>query len=345
VRSLFVIFAFALACGAPTDAPEPAEDPRPTGPPPVGDGPALQLLALEQAEGECHWRLHTVGGSATRLGRSPSCPEDVFWDPSGSAVYLLDGQLWRSRRGSEGEPVAVALPEIELGPMDGWESPWPSEEGALRIAAMLEAKVSEDGTTFTAAGLSATLGEEEWLPPWGLDGLVVVWEQGESGWTQLGVFPTRMQAGDTPGLSVAGDLLKRKNWPALAEMQTACGTGQDCQAPEGWNERLGSVVGAAPDDEVGFLPSGDGGWLFKVVYGDTPHAFPPVFWCADAECEQRTQLEDVAEGQLTVHPMPGHVLVATEYTGANPKVYTEGQAAPVMSVEAEASAWWQPEGS
>jgi hypothetical protein len=90
-------------------------------------------------------------------------------------------QLWRSRWGSEGEPVAVALPEIELGPMDGWESPWPSEQGALRIAAMLEAEVSEDGKTFTAAGLSATLGEE-WLPPWGLGGLVVVWEQGESGW-------------------------------------------------------------------------------------------------------------------------------------------------------------------
>jgi hypothetical protein len=40
--------------------------------------------------------------------------------------------------------------------------------------------------------------------------------------------------------------------------------------------------------------------------------------------------------------MPGHVLVAAEYTGANPKVYAEGRAAPVMSVEAEASAWWQP---
>jgi hypothetical protein len=189
-----------------------------------------------------------------------------------------------------------------------------------------------------------------WLPPWGMDGLVAFFDLEDDGtWTRRAVLPTRYDAGDTPGISVGGALVERASTPSWTQLRSTCASGTDCYAPAAWADREGLVAdlgGIQDGDSPGFLGAGTeegGGWLFLVVFGDTPHGQGPVLWCADDECTERVPLEGVPDGQLSLDVRGGHLLVAEEYSNAAPRVYPAGEVTPVGTWPEGSVAAWLPD--
>ena len=361
----------------PPAATDPAAgDPAATDPAATGTAAtAGKLLTIGgNAEG-CPWRVFDLEARAQTIGHSASCPEDLLWDPSGAgALYRLGDQLVRSN----GPPLA--LPSLDGVDPIAFEALWVAPpDDRIRTVAVLEARVerTEAGVRFSAGPHAALIPDpdadpgsflaygvrdaevvaagsgdrEVSLPPWGLDVIVAVYEHDGEAWTTLAAFPSRTSAGDTPGIDVAGAFLDRAPWPALSRMLASCATTQDCEAPPSWSDRpaLREAAGLGPvdadegiADEIGFLAAetGGGGWLFRIAYGDTPHAFGPVSWCADDACDDRTPLLGIGDGQLSIVPQGRHVAIAEEFTGAGPRVYAAGTAEAIFAVpDAEASAW------
>lgn len=336
----------------------------------VGPDGRIRVLALHPRGDGCAWKVWGPDGKGRVLARSPACPTEILWSPDGSeVVYTTPDGTYRGPWGRKQAAERIAPPDWPTG---GWTRAWIARDtGRLRQVALVPATVEERGgqVVFAAGDLAIPVVRdgEGWvsygvrgievvapgagdrgveLPPWGTDQIAVFVEQGDDGrWTRLAALPTRWEAGDTPGDSVGGDLLRAADWPSLSDLRPACGK-LDCEAPEAMAERadLQGALGVEGVDGVGFLAGDPGGVAFKLEWGDGPYPFTPVLSCADAECAAPLALEGLeANVQITVAPRGRYVLVA-EHDGGHPRLYVQGAAAPVLALPDAVSSGWVPEG-
>lgn len=334
-----------LGCGGLLDGP-----PFPDGPPPepapevptAGDAASPQLLVLQEGDEGCSWTVHQPGGASHPAGRSASCPLDVRWAPDGTEVVartedeVITGPWPLGDRGR-----AVKVPERI-------DRAWRTPDGELRAVALLPATVTPDGDGFryTAGERRATATADEHNAHAGEEELLAVFfALDDAGtWKELGAEAThRSFEGMTDPLEQESALnVRDTGWASFADAlldndAKSADTPQDLQ-----NEAIRAAVGCEEeDDQVGFLPFGDGGLLYRVVFGDTPHPMPHLSWCAERTCTSPVRLP-IDNDQLTITLRGDLALVAQEYQGADARVFRAGSAEPVLSLPEATHAAWLP---
>jgi hypothetical protein len=333
-------------------------------PPPSGSSRAssepatepILLFELDPQEERCVWRLHDLPANRTRdVHVTKHCPSEVTWLPSDRrVVYLMD----RTFRFEAWPPSGEILEGSSMTPAarGWWADAWISARtGRPRLAGLYEVlgqqeeddvvvyrsahhevRVQPDGSGvryYLEGGRTFPRdpggGRQVWLPRWGSLNVAVVLELSHGGeWKEIASAPTRCEAADTPCLGVLasyvdvpGDAISmRKSRETYAERRP--------RAPDGWQRREDVAELFEPDGEAGYVAFDDRrGIVFPVVWGDTPHAMAPAYYCENA-CAKRTKL-DTPEGQLTIAVRGPYALIAREYSNLEARVFRVGHTTPL----------------
>jgi hypothetical protein len=144
-------------------------------------------------------------------------------------------------------------------------------------------------------------------------GLVRSWELTDGAWKELPSIATWVEAGDEPCLELDAldAAFRARAWTVSTETYTSCARSQDCETHD---------------------------------LGDSPHAMPPVFWCADRSCATRTPLAGLpSDGQLAIQPHGDQVLIVDEFSADHARLYAFGKAEPLWDVGGVAA--WLPDGA
>jgi hypothetical protein len=326
---------FALACSGAAPAPA-----GPAGQPAAKD--TRSLLAFRKA-GECEWIRWSEATGPETVAKSPLCPEQVVFKPDGSkVVYTTPGEAHVASWPGLGSPVTVAYPTHKAD----WEPLWVGADGVLRLDGMvMQPTVTEepDQTVLTSGEVRVAVkktpsGGHEGHPPYGMLVIELSYEANRkgAGWTLLEARASKFDYEAPPLPRPHPD-----GWPALSSTYRACNDGQECER-EDWAARADLTARFSERGKPGYLAPG---WLFEVQWGDTAHAGPPAFSCADPECKTALALQDLPpSNQLALQPQGELLLVGQEFTMQHARVYRRGQAAPVYAVPDGEGAGWLPDG-
>jgi hypothetical protein len=307
--------------------------------------PGPTLFFLEPSpDGPCAARAMDVANRSSRvLFEAPECPQHVlFSEARDRVIYTAKGTVWiRPLSDTQARPTALgALPAGGVERLFVMKT-----TRNLRALALVRL---DDGAEVRRGSRTVFRFEEKSLDASGLmePGLpavaVLLELDGKGAWRRLKVAPTRTGAGESPGVSVlepgerAPDVL---SLDALLRRQWCVGGLLDCDVD---TPSLLKLTGAGERDSVGLTPEGTPRLGFRVGFGDTPHAVPPVFLC-EAGCEKGKPLT-VSPEQLGIEVSGGYALVTEEYSGNAPVVF-DAKGKQVVSLPAARAAVWLPIGS
>lgn len=333
----------------------------------LGDRCQWNRVAIPGAQVRAEVRTQVRTVLRTRI-----CPDQAVWTPRAGRVYFNAGdRVYTAPWGHPGPVQALpALPlgAASLTWLDLW---FDRDSGRLRVGFLLETACSGRDICRYALGGERfetrrnRAGEESFvlenglprppkegedavtLPTFGAEALAVVLDLDPGdGWRRIAAAPTRDEAADTPGLEILWRHLARD--PQSWDLRTAQASGS-CLAMRETDrgcypaDRVSAEVlaafaelapesGAEDGSDLGYLPAGDDGFLFRVTWGDTPHIEFPVFTCR-RRCDQAYPLEistELRDHPLTLSLSPGgrYLLVAAE-TG--PSVAQVFQLSPASS--------------
>lgn len=335
-------------------------------------------------------RVAIPGAEVRTVLRTRICPDQAVWAPRAGRVYFNAGdRVYTAPWGHSGPIQALpALPLGAASPT--WLDLWfDRDSGRLRVGILLETACSgRDLCRYALAGerfetRRDRTGEESFvlenglprppkegeeaitLPTFGVEALAAVLElDPDDGWRRIAAAPTRDEAADTPGLEVLWRYLARhpQSWDLRRAQDSASCLGlretdRGCYpADKASAEVLAAFAELVPETgadeapELGFLPLGDGGFLFRLTWGDAPHVEFPVFTCR-RRCDTAYPLEISTElrGQpLTLSLSPGerYLLVAAEVGPSLAQVFqlspAPGSGRAVASFSHPASVVWLP---
>lgn len=292
---------------------------------------APQLFFLELQRNGCHWRVRDMkDGKAKDHLLSAACPEPgtiLFDSAAKRTLYALDGKLYELRWGKDdaARELKVALPDQAAAPL-GVSLFVSADTGRLRAA--YHAPVAEGDKEYDNSS----------LPRFGVPYWAVIDELDGRRWKRVAREPTESEAGDTPGLRVVGEHMKPKDGTTSLEdlLQGATCLSQDCaggaqKLPKEEREALAKALAIKADEEPGVL----GGFACRIIYGDTPHASPPVLLRAS----KRAVFSGPKPNQLGLSIRDGLLLLAEEYYGNHPRVFDSGGRKVFESDTATAAAW------
>lgn len=312
---------------------------------------ASSLFYLEPAKEACRWMSWTPEGGARELARTSVCPSEILFDKDAKrSIFVCGTALCERAWGADAKTVRLAqFPGTDDDGARLWLSAGGLRPRVARMVILEPADVAgpPEAPLYRFEGASYKAPAD--LPQWGEPAVVVLEELDAAGrWYRIGIYPTKTSAGDTPGLSVIPQELSEAKdaAPGVASLrrtleQASCGAG-DCEEP--WRGDKAVAAGLRKplheDERLGWFSAGKTGTVFfTVVTGDTVHAQGPVYFCAKG-CKEPQRLSGVPSGQISVSPWDGSLLITEEYSGAKPKVYKPGTAAPVFTVPTGRSAVW-----
>ena len=321
------------------------------------------LFELDPLEESCVWRLYDLPGKRAReVHATKRCPSEVLWLPSdGRVVYLMDRAFYLEAWPPRGE--AVEGPKMEVSERGWWAEAWISAQTRRpRLAGLYEVLTQqeeddivvyrsanhevrvqrdgsgvryyvEDGKTYPR---DPGKGREVWLPRWGSLNIAVVFELSDDGrWKEIASAPTRCEAGDTPCLDVLKNYLDAPSDAISMRKNRETYARNPSPAPDDWQQREDLAAIFEPDGAAGYVAFDDRrGIVFPIVWGATPHAHAPAYYCEDA-CAKRTKL-DTPERQLTISVRGAYALIAREYSNLEARVFSVGRAAPLLELRGTA---------
>lgn len=334
------------------------------------------LLSMSPSQWLCAWNVHNLESGQTRtIFQTEKCPSSITFSKD-KVIYMIDKKLHQLSWSSDAKPQATPLPQTpqEEAITVRWTPPWISQKsGRLRIGyhAIAKTEKTANGIRFKRNGSAIEVkknkdnflayylkdgkahpsdpggGKAIEMPSWGAEHWAMVFEWSGGAWKEIAAAPTMCEAGDAPCMKVLSHLMKAdKSAINAADARVYCGgSAQECFAskPISGRSDLIKLLGVVEEDNdaVGYLKAQGGhGYLFKMEFGDSPHAMGPVYACKD-DCRSRTKLENVTKAQLTVDPQGGFVLVADEYANTNPKIFALGKRKPMFTPKGWA-AWLPP---
>lgn len=318
---------------------------------PAGPAPGKleqDVLFFRPSAKGCDWVRWSATSGPKTLGASAQCPDQVAFKPDKSKVVYSTGEGSQRKAIIASWPALATIAELPY-PTDTelrWQPLWVSADGVVRLQGFdLAGEPVERGDelVWSAGSLSAVTSKMTRVLPGDIPYLVAKYEANRKGegWTLLSTDFRPMEL--FPENAVDKDA-----WPSLASSYTSCNTNPICDKDD-WKGRadLSALLGA--DAVVGFLPAASGGWLFAVRYGDTPHAQPPVFSCADPECKTTVALEDLPKENLgstplSVQPSGDYALIGIEGTMRGASIYRLGQSEPVYAAPDATYAEFLPKG-
>ncbi len=278
--------------------------------------------------------------------KAKECPREV-----------LLGKVFLAAEGASVKAYAPdgKITELAKLPADD-ASVWVEEGGKVRAAWLvtegvtLSAKsdvVSFEGKTFKVGGDNAAV-----FPPWGTPAMAILAELEGAGatakWKRIEAKPTKTEAGDTPGLgALSTPKVTKKGVLSIGELvakMTCVGGVLTCDAEDAGAKKL---VGAKDDVSLGTLAIKTGALVFPVMFGDTPHAVPPVHLCSDgaASCKKSVVVEKkgAQQRQLGLATQGGYAIVSEEYSSANASII-DASGKVVLSLPKSTAVVFLPDG-
>ena len=334
------------------------------------------LFSLVPGPGGCRWEVREMPDPDPLVLRTTArCPREILWlglPLESDLIYEGDGEL--KRVGLAGGEESLPLPVLDGG-LGSLVHFWIEEESErLRVGFMPSIPCVTEGRgcayDLGVRTINSVRDDEGWerfaiqdgwavapggegggrvLPPWGTQGVAVVYEEDTAGgWTMVSAAPTRSEAGETPGLDVLS-IARASGVVALATL----GSATTCQEQRLSSTGCEPLEGPVPDwlaehpdiafDEVASVSSEGGRWVFPVLYGDTPHAIAPVFIECGPDCEATPlRLPDPNLRQLALSVSGPYLLAGREYSRTEGAVFAPGSAEPVVVLPPQATSVWLP---
>ena len=158
-------------------------------------------------------------------------------------------------------------------------------------------------------------------------------------WARIEMAPTKSNAADTPGLSILNVYNQKKslglNLSDLLTTSTCVGGVLNCSSEDKSVKKL-----MKDQEEYGVIPTARGSrFVFAVVFGDTPHAAAPLYYC-QGNCQNPIKLKEVTEEQISLALKGDYLVVATEYDNMNPRIYDVKTGRLVVVIPHAKSAVW-----
>jgi hypothetical protein len=232
---------------------------------------------------------------------------------------------------------------------------WVEEGGKVRAAWLVTEGVtmSEKGDAMTFEGKPFKLmdGDVPVVPPWGMPAMALLAELEGAGatatWKRIEARPTKTEAGDTPGLSaLRTPKTMKKGVVSIGDVVATmtCMGSLECDREDAAAKKL---VGATDEIELGVLPLQGGALVFPVMFGDTPHATPPVYLCSDsaALCKKNVLIEKKTKDQrqLGFAAQGDYAIVSEEYSSSNARVI-DASGKTILSLPTSTSVVFLPKG-
>ncbi len=298
--------------------------------------PAARVFFLEPEGKTCTAKVRTLpdGDDRVLFSTTSACPDEVLWDVRAGRIWSTEGGhlWWRPLHGGAAHDMGP-LPAPALVRL------WIDAGGAVRASYVVPVKdddVASLGGKVSVRFEGKSYDAPEWFPSWGTPAMAILVElRGAAGragtagkWERLQAVPTKIEAGDTPGVDVLQRPSKRAGVVALADLldaSTCLGTGPIHCGDEtpGLKELLGS-----PDD-ICVLPVGDKHMLaISGVMGDSRHCTRPVYLC-EPGCKtgKKKRIAEAKATQLSVaSSAAGYFIVGDEYTNAHAHVLDDAGA-------------------
>lgn len=310
-----------------------------------------RLSYLVETSGKVEWRLFDAVAGKTRLLASlDSMPRRFFFARDGMTAFVaLEEGIYRLSLAEEQPELEQVTPAV---PDRFPEIIWLEEtSGKLRALAMT-AVAEEALRAGTDGELYIERDDGEIItgfadPPWGMPYLaeVMEYEDGD-GWQNVARLASRWDAEDTPGLSVADDFRNEVGLSGETFARQALCKQEDCAPalPGKLEEAARSLYGDDPyAEEIRYLPPADGvgGVVFALAFGDSWHAFAPLYFLAESGADLQ-QMDLNSLHQVMLSQKGRYLLVAEEYSGANPHIVdlTDGK---TIFREGATRAIWLPE--
>ncbi len=309
-RVLWLTLGMSLACaGLGPTADGPAEEEPSNGEPtdvPGEEAPddtdGSAALLVLDPAGGCTWRLHRIGGGKGRKVATTERCPERLWLAPDARQVVAQGEGW-AWYGSPKALTAVPV-DTSVGAL------WPA--GGEPVLGRLD--FGEEGTRAITYRLQGEGFEEAEVRP---------------------ISDVDLMMGDL--LSAPDDM--DQGWVSLHAGEAPSKQEGDEEASDGAKK---AVLEGHPDGAVGKIEVGGQLLLFRVEWGDTPHAFPPMAWCESAACEDVVALEGALPDQISAWPRGELVLIHQEYSGARPAVYRAGEGEPVWTGPEGSRAMWAP---
>ena len=171
-------------------------------------------------------------------------------------------------------------------------------------------------------------------------------ELGPMGWQRLEATPTRWEAGDTEGVGALRTPKKiRENVMSLGNLVAQSTLATQSHAHLQCDEVPPAALRAlnAKEEAGACLLDLDGSHelVFATIFGDTPHAAPPVVICSE-KCKKSRPLKEITASQISIAAAAGYVLVTNEYANDNAMVF-DFDGKRVLALPQALGAVWFPE--
>lgn len=306
-----------------------------------------QLFYLEHKdpkkdEGACTAKLYDLASAKTReLFEAPACPSHVIWNAAKARViYVASDHVW-IRSIDDAKAPATDLGKLPAGELQALYLV--AKTRNVRAATLVpvadkDVVTKGDKVSYRFEGKEIVA---EGVPPWGVPYMALLFELDAKGaWKRVQVKPTKWEAGDTLGIDVldmSDQATDVASLGARLKEATCAGGKLDCSVDD---KAVKKLVGADEESSAGIAKAGAVPFVaFKVMFGDSPHAVPPLFACNAVPCAKGTKL-NVSGDQLGISVDSGSVLVTEEYTGAAPVVFDASGMEIMRLPRAKAAVWF-----
>ncbi len=280
-----------------------------------------------------------------------ACPDNLIWDTSERIIYYTQSGRLYSRPASDslsGLAESKNEKSKDLGPLpeENVTLFLEKETNTLLIAYLVplkEKQVRQFGLkenrkevyTFENKKYDASQ-----TPTWGLPYMAILAKLEKGKWKRLQIEPTKSAAGDTPGVSVLKKVSSKGFVLKEVMNEMSCFSGLlvcDLQ-----DKKILKLLKLAETDNHGRVQTKSGNqFVFAAVFGHSPHAVPPVYFCKE-DCETAIELKSIEDRQLAFGVQDDYVLVTSEYSNQNLRVF-DGNSGQLIyeSPRANSAVWFK----
>lgn len=300
-----------------------------------------QLFYLDPSKKDCAAKLlefspeTSAAKDAKILFTTEKCPSNMIFDGS-SVYYTIDHVIYKK----EGQHQAKRIANLPHKDAKLWLDPKKRGLRAIYLQELEQDKVEKtaegnmtvtfEGKTYShfamgmpAMAFAVSLENGLWRR---LEVDFTSWGTGEA--SNVMVLKSYQEIGHSAGIRI--DTLSDKMTCLRAE-GLQCGL-KRADHPPFQNEKL---------EDLGLLNLQNKKTLyFNVVYGDSPHAAPPLFFCRQP-CIKPKKIEKEFHSQLGLAVKDRYLLITHEYDGNSPKIFdTETETLLQEIPQAISAVWW-----
>lgn len=243
-----------------------------------------QLMYFQETKTDCLWmQFDMATGNKQILNKTRQCPQQLAWDVKKKVVYYsLDNAFYTFSLQDKKHNTLLAKFNLAEAVIDRF---WVAKEtGRLRVVVLvpvdesrLKTRTLKDGDTVYVIPYQ---GAEYTVPTFypGIPYIGVVAEWTNDKWVNVFTFATTSDAGESLGIGPAYQYINIAATIKSAEFDSEhISLALDDIANKPKRKALATLFGKLEDNEIREYSGHQHGLIYSAsIYGDTPHAAPPL---------------------------------------------------------------------